>query len=118
MEKQDNTREYYTVDLLHIVKMLWRRVWLIALAGLLSAALGFGISAFLIAPTYSSSIMLYVNNSSFSLGNTSFSISSSEITAAQSLVKTYREILNNSKKQANGSIVKNLTILPHFISRI
>ncbi len=95
MEKQDNTREYYTIDLLHIVKSLWRRVWLIALAGLLAAAIGFGISAFLIAPTYSSSIMLYVNNSSFSLGNTSFSISSSEITAAQSLVKTYGEILNN-----------------------
>jgi capsular polysaccharide biosynthesis protein len=39
--------------------------------------------------------MLYVNNSSFSLGNTNFSISSSEITAAQSLVKTYGVILNN-----------------------
>jgi capsular polysaccharide biosynthesis protein len=39
--------------------------------------------------------MLYVNNSSFSLGNTEFSISSSEISAAQSLVKTYAEILDN-----------------------
>jgi capsular polysaccharide biosynthesis protein len=39
--------------------------------------------------------MLYVNNGQISLGKTSFSISSSEITAAQSLVKTYGEILNN-----------------------
>jgi capsular polysaccharide biosynthesis protein len=39
--------------------------------------------------------MLYVNNSSISLGNTSFSISASQITAAQSLVKTYGEILKN-----------------------
>lgn len=96
MERQEKTSgEYYTIDVLHILKTLWRRAWLIALAGLLAAGIGFSLAAFAIAPTYSSSIMLYVNNSSFSLGNTSFSISSSEITAAQSLVKTYGEILNN-----------------------
>lgn len=96
MEKQEmETKEYYVIDIVHIVKVLWRRLWLIALTGILTAVIGFSVSAFGIAPKYSSSIMLYVNNSSFSLGNTSFSISSSEITAAQSLVKTYGEILNN-----------------------
>ncbi len=96
MEKQElNTREYYTIDILHIVKTLWRRAWFIALAGFLAAAIGFAISAFAIAPTYSSSIKLYVNNNSFSLGNTSFSISSSELTAAQSLVRTYGDILDS-----------------------
>lgn len=93
MENKKN--EYYTIDLAHIVKTLLHRIWLIALSGLLAAGIGFSISAFAIMPTYSSSIMLYVNNSSLSIGNTSFSISSSEITAAQDLVKTYREILNN-----------------------
>ncbi len=91
----NRTKEYYTIDVLHIAKSLWHRVWLIALSGLIAAVIGFSISTYVITPTYSSSIMLYVNNSSFSLGNTSFSISSSEITAAQSLVKTYSEILNN-----------------------
>ena len=96
MEKQEKTSgEFYTIDLLHIIKFLWRRAWLIVLAGILAAAIGFSISAFIIDPTYSSSVKLYVNNSSFALGNTSFSISSSEITAAQSLVKTYGEILNS-----------------------
>ncbi len=96
MEKQEkNTKEYYTIDLVHIFKVLWQKAWVIALTGIIAGAIGFSIAAFAIAPTYSSSIMLYVNNSSFSLGNTSFSISSSEITAAQSLVKTYGEILNN-----------------------
>ena len=96
MEKQEmKNREYYTIDVLHIVKTLWRRVWLIALASFLAAAIGFSISAFAIEPTYSSSIKLYVNNSSFSLGNTSFSISSSELTAAQSLVRTYGDILDS-----------------------
>ena len=96
MEKNErNSNEYYTIDLLHIVKTLWRRIWLVAVAGVLAAAIGFSISSFVIAPKYSSSIMLYVNNSSFSLGNTSFSISSSEISAAQSLVKTYIVMLQN-----------------------
>lgn len=96
MEKQEkNTREYYTIDVLHIVKSLWKRVWVIALCGLLAAAIGFSISAFAIAPTYSSYVKLYVNNSSFSLGNTNFSISSSELTAAQSLVRTYGDILDS-----------------------
>ena len=96
MEKtENNTQEYYTIDVLHVVKSLWRRAWIIVLCGLLAAAIGFSISAFAIAPTYSSYIKLYVNNSSFSLGNTSFSISSSELTAAQSLVKTYGDILDS-----------------------
>ena len=93
MENKKN--EYYTIDIIHIVKSLLHRAWLIILSGILVAALGFSFAAFMITPTYSSSIMLYVNNSSFSLGNTNFSISSSEITAAQNLVKTYGEILNN-----------------------
>ncbi len=95
MGKQDKNKEYYTIDWVHIFKSLWQRIWIIILAGILVAAIGFGVSAFTVSPTYSSSIMLYVNNSSFALGNTSFSISYSEITAAQSLVKTYGEILDN-----------------------
>lgn len=92
---ENKTRENYTIDVLHIAKKLWHRVWLIALCAFLAAVIGFSIAAFFITPTYSSSIMLYVNNSSFSIGNTNFSISASQITAAQSLVKTYSEILNN-----------------------
>lgn len=93
--QENNAREYYTIDLLHIAKTLWRRIWVVALCGLLAAVIGFSIAAFAIAPTYSSFVKLYVNNTSFSLGNTNFSISSSELTAAQSLVKTYGEILGS-----------------------
>ena len=96
MEKQErNNREGYTIDVIHVVKFMWKRAWMIALFGVITAALGFSIAAFVITPTYSSYIKLYVNNSSFSLGNTNFSISSSELTAAQSLVKTYGDILDS-----------------------
>ena len=92
---ENKMNEYYTIDLLHIIKTLWQKVWLVVLSAIVAGTIGFSYAAFLITPTYSSSIMLYVNNASFSLGNTSFSISASEINAAQSLVKTYSEILNN-----------------------
>ena len=96
MEINEHTnKEYYTIDLLHIFKSLVNKLWVIILVSVLSGVIGFVTSAFLIAPKYSASIMLYVNNSSVSLGNASFSISSSEITAAQDLVKTYIVILDN-----------------------
>lgn len=94
MENKDKNdiRQNYTVDLMHIVKTLWRRVWIIILAGLLAGGIGFSVAAFLVAPQYSSSIMLYVNNNSSS-SNTS--ISASDLSAAQSLVKTYIVMLKN-----------------------
>ncbi len=95
MKKEQVGQEYYSIDLSHIIKTLIKRAWVLALSGLLCAAIGFSVAAFVIAPKYSSSILLYVNNSSFSLGSTSFSISSSEISAAQSLVKTYIVMLQN-----------------------
>ncbi len=95
MERTENkANEYYTIDLLHILKSLWHRVWIIILIGLLGAAIGFSFASFVVAPQYSSSVMLYVNNG-VSVGGASFSISSSQIMAAQNLVKTYVVLLNN-----------------------
>lgn len=81
--------------MLHILSTVWKKIWVIIICGLIGGVIGFSYSAFAIAPTYSSEIMLYVNNSSLSVGGASFSITSSEITAAQSLVKTYSVLLEN-----------------------
>ena len=86
-------QDYYVVDIMHVLKTLWRKVWIIAIVGILVAAIGFALAAFVITPKYSSSVMLYVNNSSFSLGD--FEVSSSQITAARSLVETYIIILSS-----------------------
>lgn len=88
-------KEVISIDLLHIVKSLWRRAWVIVIAGILAAALGFSYASFVLVPQYSSSIMLYVNNNSVSLNGTSISVSASQISAAQSLVKTYIVMLLN-----------------------
>lgn len=95
MGQSEKNRDYYTIDIMHILSTLWKKVWVIIVCGIVGAVIGFSYATFAIAPTYSSAIMLYVNNSSLSVGGASFSISSSEITAAQSLVKTYIEMLKN-----------------------
>jgi len=87
--------EAYTIDLLHILKVLWKKAWLLAICGVIAGVIGFCVSAFGIAPTYSSTIKLYANNNSLSLGNTSFSLTTGDISASRSLVATYGEILNN-----------------------
>lgn len=85
--------EYIQIDLLKIANGLIRRWAIILVATLVCGALMFAYSAFCITPLYESSVLMYVNNSSFSVGATSFSISSSEISAAKSLVETYQVIL-------------------------
>lgn len=89
----NNEAEYIQIDLMKIAEGLLRRIWIILAAMLLGGALLFSVAAFVITPLYEASVLMYVNNSSFSVGATSFSISSSEITAAKSLVETYQVIL-------------------------
>lgn len=95
MENKKSNAFEYQIDVAHILKMVWRRLWIVILCAAIAAAIGFSYAAFFITPMYSSTAMMYVNNKSFSIGSTSVSISSSEITAAQSLVKTYLVILDN-----------------------
>ena len=93
MENKKNKPLEYELDLVHILKTLWRKMWLIAICAILAAAIGFSYAAFFITPTYSSSAMMYVNSKSISLGGVVGSVSVSELTAAQNLVKTYITIL-------------------------
>ena len=90
MEKQS---DYIEIDFLRLLNAIWRKVWLVILVAILCAAIAFSYASFFVAPLYESSALMYVNNSSFSLGSTSFSISSAELTAAQDLVETYIVIL-------------------------
>ena len=78
------------IDLMHILSVLWKRAWIIVLCGILAAACAFSWVTFTVAPKYSSSVMMYVNNS-LSVGN----ISVAQISLSRSLVDTYIVILNN-----------------------
>lgn len=83
------------IDLLHLFKVLWKKAWVVVLCTILLGAITFSYAFFFITPQYQAKAMMYVNNSSFSVGSTSFSISSSELTAAKSLLDTYVIILKS-----------------------
>lgn len=117
MGKQD---EYYEINLMQLFRLLWQKAWLIILTAIAGGAIVFCITAFAITPKYEAQAMMYVNNSSFSVGSTSFSISSAELSAAQNLVDTYIVILN-SRTTLNEVIKKaevdyNYTTLKSMLS--
>lgn len=89
------SNEYYEIDLLQLLRALWHKAWAIVLAAVIGGGAAFSYATFLVTSLYEAEAMMYVNNSSFSVGSTSFSISSAELTAAQSLVDTYIIILNS-----------------------
>lgn len=91
--RESNSKKYYTVDVLHILKFLWAKIYIILLAAFIAGGSALAYSVFFVEETYSATVLIYVNNNSI-LGDTNLSISASDITASQSLVNTYSEILN------------------------
>ncbi len=94
MDKRIDTGET-EIDLLHLLSVLIKKSWIIVICVILAGAIGFAYSALFIPAKYQAKAMMYVNNSSFSIGSTSFSISSSELTAARSLLSLYVVILQS-----------------------
>ena len=80
------------ISLLEIVTILWHKVWIIILCILIGGAVGFGISRYMIEPTYTSKISLYVNNNKDRLES---QLNINDINASQKLVATYIEILKS-----------------------
>lgn len=87
------TDEFIEIDIIRLFKIVLKKVWAVILAAVIFGASTFGFTYFCIDPTYEARTLLYVNNSSFSVGSTSFNISTSTLSAAQELVNTYIVIL-------------------------
>lgn len=90
-----NNNDVMEIDLLKLIKALWKKALVIILVALVFAAVFFAATLLLISPSYDATASIYVNNSSFSFGSTSFSITSSELNASNSLVNTYIYILKS-----------------------
>lgn len=99
----ENEKDTIEIDLLALARAVWKRVWLVIAAVLVCGAAAFSYAKFLITPLYEAKALMYVNNSSISVGSASFSISSGELSAAQSLVKTYIVIMQ-SRQTLNAVI--------------
>lgn len=91
MEQNQNKDDYIEIDLLRVLQTMWHRAWAIILVMLLCGGAAFSVAKFLITPTYKASALMYVNNSSISVGSTSINLS--DLSASKSLVDTYIIIL-------------------------
>ena len=93
MEKEQiGNDNVMVIDLVQLMQALWHRAWAILLAILIFGGAAFSYAYFLVTPLYKASAMMYVNNSSISVGSTQVNLN--DLTAAQSLVNTYIVILN------------------------
>ncbi len=81
------------LSFLDILKILYKRVWVIVLASLTGLAVAAMISVFLIAPTYTSSCQMYVNPNQDKQDQAG---TYNELQYAQKLVNSYLIILQNS----------------------
>lgn len=85
--------EELEIDLLRLIRALWKRAVAVVLVTVLFAVAFFGYTAAFVKPLYKAKALMYVNSNSVSLGGTKVSISQSELTAAKTLVDTYIVIM-------------------------
>ena len=93
-EKNIRNNEEMEIDLQRVFSVLLSKAWLIGLVAVICAVAVFLGTFFLIAPTYKSAAMFYVNNSALNLGETALSITTGDINASRGLVQSYLVILN------------------------
>ena len=79
------------IDLGHVLLVLWSKAWIIVLTMIIFGTFAFLGARYLITPLFQSKALMYVNNSTFSVGSTAISLS--DLSASKSLVDTYTVIL-------------------------
>ena len=89
-----NNSEEMEIDLLRLVKALWRKAVAIILAAAIFGGIAMAFTVMFIRPKYKAEALMYVNSSNISLGGAKVSISQSELTAAKTLLDTYIVIMN------------------------
>ena len=88
------------IDVLSLLKTIWRKKFLILLTAILTTGLSFAYSAFLATPQYDSTTRLYVVNQSSDNGA---GITNQDLQAGSFLVKDYKEII------LSQDVLKNVT---------
>ena len=86
MKEQDRIE----IDVVQMLKVLWKRKSIIALAAIISGAIAFGYSSFVIKPEYTSTTRIYVVNRN---QGDKPGLTNQDLQAGSYLVKDYREII-------------------------
>lgn len=99
-----NNQEANTIeiDVLSLLRTIWRKKFLILLTAILTTGLAFAYSAFLVTPQYDSTTRLYVVNQNSENGA---GITNQDLQAGSFLVKDYKEII------LSQDVLKNVTTI-------
>lgn len=81
------------IDLAVLLKIFWRKLWLILLVAVFCATTAGVITRVFIEPTYESGFTAFVNNKADS--GTQTTVTNADTSAAESLANTYAEILHS-----------------------
>ncbi len=105
-ENEKNEPRELEINIIPLLKELVKKIWLIALVGLIVGGGVFVGAKLMIKPTYRSGFTAYVNNKQ-SKENTDY-LTSSDLTASKQLVLTYQKILtSNTILTAAAEIIGN-----------
>lgn len=84
-------KENSGMSIQEVTKLLLHKIWLIILWLIIGGSTAYAISAYLLTPTYSSNVSMYVNNTNAAEST----LSINDLNVAQQLVTTYIEILKS-----------------------
>lgn len=103
-----NNQEANTIeiDVLSLLRTIWRKKFLILLTAILTTGLAFAYSAFLVTPQYDSTTRLYVVNQS---GDNGAVITNQDLQAGSFLVKDYKEIILSQDVLKNATTTLGIT---------
>lgn len=90
METKQYNNDEIEIDLREVFILLLSKAWLIALVGMLTAIIGFALSAFVIAPTFESTSKIYILNKQQE--NT---VTYSDVQLGTQLTKDYAQLITS-----------------------
>lgn len=90
MEHKDKQIDEIEIDLREVFLILLGKAWLILLVGLLTAALAFGFSQFILEPVYESTTQIYILNK-----QDSDTVTYSDVQLGSQLTKDYAELIQS-----------------------
>ncbi len=92
MKRRDRGIE---VDLLALLRLLWRNLWLMLFLGVLFGVSFLAYTYFCVTPQYTASTTIYINNSIMT--DTVTTISASDLSASAQLATTYKAVITSDR---------------------
>lgn len=106
--EQSSARE---VDVVRLLRMLWKRVWVIILAMAVFGSFAWIYSSFVVDPTYRTSFSAYINNREVSAEeNPDYSTTTSDLNASRGLMYVYQEIVESRAVLQEASRISGISL--------